>query len=375
MLRAASQRAQGALERSREFVSDVVKPNVATWERAARYPRAEVAASGLTGLFSPGEDGGLDLSFVDAAAVFEQLGRADAALAFSLSMHNAVASAVTRAGSDELRARWARALVAGEALGCFSLTEPHAGSDATAITTRASRQTDGGWRLNGTKAWVSLGGAADVYVVVAKTSGEPGHADIGMFVVAGSEQGVSHGEPYDKAASRFLPITQMELQDAAADLLVAPGEGMRAALAAIDVARFDIAAIANGLHAEALDVATAYAARRTAFGKPLIEHQGLAFALADVATELEAARGLTLRAAERMGAPDGPVAVAHAKRFGPDAALRAAITCSEAFGAYGWLNDYPLARFIALAKMLQVVDGTAEIQRIVIARHLARIAQ
>jgi alkylation response protein AidB-like acyl-CoA dehydrogenase len=286
-------------------------------------------------------------------------------------MHNAVASAITRAGSDELRARWADSVVKGEALGCFSLTEPGAGSDATAITTRATRRY-GSWRVSGTKAWVSLGGEADVYVVVAKTKQEPGHADIAMFVVDGRAPEVSHGEPYDKAASRFLPITQMELRDVQAELLVAPGAGMRAALAAIDVARFDIAAIANGLHAEALEVASRYAVQRMAFGKPLIEQQGLAFALADVATDLEAARALTLQAAERIGTEQGPLAVAHAKRFGPDVALRAAITCSEALGAYGWLNDYPLARFIALAKMLQVVDGTAEIQRIVIARHLAR---
>jgi alkylation response protein AidB-like acyl-CoA dehydrogenase len=225
--------------------------------------------------------------------------------------------------------------------------------------------------MTGRKAWVSLGGVADVYAIVAKTSNQPGHADIAMFVVDGSDPGIRHSAPYDKAASSFLPITEMELADASAQVLVPPGDGMRAALGAIDVARFDIAAIANGLHAEALDVATAYASQRTAFGKPLMQHQGLAFALADVATELEAARGLTRRAAALLGKPGGRVAVAHAKRFGPDVALRAAITCSEVLGANGWLNDHPLARFIALAKMLQVVDGTAEIQRLVIARDLA----
>jgi alkylation response protein AidB-like acyl-CoA dehydrogenase len=121
-------------------------------------------------------------------------------------MHNAVASAITRAGSDEVRARWAHPLVAGEALGCFSLTEPQAGSDATAITTRAT-EGSGGWRVAGTKAWVSLGGEADVYVIVAKTSGQPGHSDIAMFVVDGADPGVAHSAAYDKAASAFLPIT------------------------------------------------------------------------------------------------------------------------------------------------------------------------
>ena len=147
---------------------------------------------------------------------------------------------------------------------------------------------------------------------------------------------------------------------------------MAAALGAIDVARFDIAAISNGLHAEALDVACRYAMQRQVFGKPVLEQQGIGWALADVATDLEAARGLTRKAAELMGSADARVAVAHAKRFGPDAALRAAIQCSETLGAYGLLHDYPLARFIALAKMLQVVDGSAEIQKIVIARDLVR---
>ena len=146
---------------------------------------------------------------------------------------------------------------------------------------------------------------------------------------------------------------------------------MRAALGAIDVARCDIAAIAAGLHAEALDVAVAYSGRRQAFGGPLIDLQAIQFALADVATDLEASRLLYRRAAECLGTPDGPVAVAHAKRFCPDAALRAAIACSETLGAYGWLLDHPLARMIALAKMLQVVDGTAEIQRVVIGRSLS----
>lgn len=363
----------GAVQLARAFTRDIVRPNVRAWESSRRYSRELVAASGLTGMFCPAADGGLDLTFPQAAEVFEELGRGDAGLAFSFSMHNAVASAITRTGSDEVRARWAHPLVTGQALGCFSLTEPQAGSDATAITTRATHGADG-WRIAGTKAWVSLGDEAGVYVIVAKTSGQPGHSDIAMFVVDGAAPGVGHSAAYDKAASAFLPITQMQLTDVPAQLLVPPGQGMRAALEAIDVARFDIAAISNGLHAEALDVATRYTMRRTTFGKPVLEHQGVGFALADVATDLEAARGLTRRAAELAGTPGGSVAIAHAKRFGPDAALRAAITCSEALGAYGWLHDYPLARFIALAKMLQVVDGTAEVQRMLIARDLARRA-
>jgi alkylation response protein AidB-like acyl-CoA dehydrogenase len=354
--------------RAAAFAREQVIPAVDGWERDARYPRAAVAGSGLTGLFCPAGAGGAALSYPEGMAVFEELGRGDAALAFSLSMHNAVAAAVS--GHPALAERWGRPLAAGEALGGFSLTEPHAGSDATAITTRA--EPDGnGWRVSGRKAWVSLAGEADLFLVVCKTSDEPGHRDIAIVAVERSSPGVSFPVIYRKACAAFLPIGEMELDDVPATLMAPPGQGMRAALGAIDVARCDIAAIAAGLHAEALDIAVAYSSERTAFGRPLLELQAIQFALADVATELEASRLLYRRAAERLGTPEGPVAVAHAKRFCPDAALRAAIACSETLGAYGWLLDHPLARMVALAKMLQVVDGTAEIQRLVIGRSLA----
>ncbi|MBI2238101.1 MAG: acyl-CoA dehydrogenase family protein, partial [Actinobacteria bacterium] len=172
-----------------------VRPYLDEWEREARYPREAVRGSGLTGLFSPKELGGLELSYPEGMAVFEEIGRGDAALAFSLSMHNAVAAAITREGDGELRDRWGARLVAGEALGGFSLTEPQAGSDATAITTRAE-ETPGGWRVTGRKAWVSLAGEADLFLVVCKTSGEPGHKDIAMLAVEREGEGVSFSEPY-----------------------------------------------------------------------------------------------------------------------------------------------------------------------------------
>jgi alkylation response protein AidB-like acyl-CoA dehydrogenase len=354
--------------RAAAFARDEVMPAIDRWEQDGRYPRGVVAASGLTGLFSPPELGGAALSYPDGMAVFEELGRSDAALAFSLSMHNAVAAAV--AGHPELAERWGRRLVAGEALGGFSLTEPHAGSDATAITTRAEPDGDG-WRVTGRKAWVSLAGEADVFLVVCKTSSAPGHRDIAIVAVERAADGVTFPTLYRTACAAFLPIGEMELDGAPGTVLAPPGAGMRAALAAIDVARCDIAAISAGLHAQALDTAVDYAARRRAFGAPLLDLETIRFALADVATDLEASRLLYRQAADRLGTPDGPVAVAHAKRFCPDAALRVAIACSEVLGAYGWLLDHPLARMIALAKMLQVVDGTAEIQRVVIGRALA----
>jgi alkylation response protein AidB-like acyl-CoA dehydrogenase len=360
------------------FVREHVRPNLDEWERSARYPREAVRASGLTGLFSPKDAGGLDLSYPDGMAVFEELGRGDAALAFSISMHNAVAAAVTRAGTGELLERWGERLVRGDALGGFSLTEPHAGSDAMAITTKAVETPDG-WRVTGRKAWVSLAGEADLFLVVCKTSDEPGHKDIAMLAVeregVGVGVGVSFAAIYRKARSNFLPIGEMALEDAPGYLLAPPGQGFRAALGAVDVARCDVAAIANGLHAEALEYALRHGRDRQVFGKRVIDHQGIQWALADVETDLVAGRLLTRAAAERLGTPEGTVAVAHAKRFCPDAALRGAIVCSEVLGAYGWLEDHPLARFVDLAKMLQVVDGTTEIQRVVVARDLLKRAE
>ncbi len=363
-----------ALELARSFVEDTVRPNLEAWDQQARYPRDAVRASGLTGLFAPAEWGGLDLSYREGMDVFEELGRGDASLAFSMSMHNAVTANVTRSGDEELVGAWGRRLTSGEALGGFSLTEPQAGSDAAALTTRAVETTDG-WRVTGRKAWVSLAGEADLFLVVCKTTGEPGHRDIAMLAVERESDGVSFPTIYRKAASDFLPIGEMALQDAPARMFSPPGQGLRAALGAIDVARCDIAAIANGLHAEALDVALRHARDRALLGGRVLDQQGIQWALADAETDLVAGRLLTRRGAELLGTPEGSVAVAHAKRFCPDAALRAALLASEVLGAYGWLLDHPLARLVALAKMLQVVDGTTEVQRVVIARDLTRRAE
>jgi alkylation response protein AidB-like acyl-CoA dehydrogenase len=356
---------------ARRLVDETVRPSVGGWERDAAYPREVAAGSGLTGLFTPAGAGGLDLGFEDGMAVFEELGRGDAAFAFSLSMHNAVASAIARAAPPDVAGRWTGPLAAGDALGGFSLTEPHAGSDATAITTLAT-ETDDGWRIDGRKAWVSLAGEADVFLVVCKTAREPGHRDIAVFAVDRRAEGVSFPVLYETNSARFLPIGEMQLDGVRGDVVVPPGSGMRAALGAIDIARCDIAAIACGVQAEALDIALSHAQERQVAGGSLLEMQGVQWQLADLATGLEASRLLVGSAARALGSPEGPVAVAHAKRFCPDAALHAAITASELLGAYGWLDHHRPARLISLAKMLQVVDGTSEIQRIVIARDLVR---
>jgi alkylation response protein AidB-like acyl-CoA dehydrogenase len=362
---------------AREHARAVIAPNVAGWEQEGRFPRAavrEAAAAGLCGLFAPVDAGGQGVTYLEGMPVFEELGRGDASYAFALSMHNAVTTAIAVHGSPAVREAWARRLTSGEALGGFSLTEPHAGSDAGAISTRAEPDGDG-YRISGRKAWVSLAGEADVFLLACRTGEPPGYGDVMMAVLPADRPGVDVVQIYDKMASAFLPIGEVELDGvslSADEVLAPPGAGFQAALGAIDVARVDIAAIAVGLAAEALDVALAYARDRRMFGGTALDLEAIQFMLADVETDVVAGRLLYRHAAERLGTPEGTVAAAHAKRFCPDAALRAAIACSEVLGAYGWLNSTPLPRFIALAKMLQVVDGTTEIQRVVIARELRR---
>jgi len=362
---------------ARRHADDVVTPQVAGWNAAQAFPRdasSAAAAEGLLGLFAPTKHGGQGLSYAEGMPVFEELGRGDAAYAFALSMHNAVAATVGGLGSPAVQRRWAKRLTSGEALGGFSLTEPHAGSDAANIRARIVPD-GGGFRLSGRKGWVSLVGEADVFLVGCRTGEARGARDIAMVVVDRRAEGVSTARLYDKMDSHFLPIGEMDLDGVrieAADVLAPPGSGLQAALGAIDVARTDIAAIAVGLAARALEIALAHARDRAIFDGTVLDLQAIQFALADVETDVVAGRLLYDHAARLLGTPGGAVAAAHAKRFNPDMALRAAIACSETLGSYGWLTETPLPRFIALAKMLQTVDGTTEIQRVVIARDLVR---
>ncbi|MFN8187478.1 MAG: acyl-CoA dehydrogenase family protein [Gaiellales bacterium] len=365
---------------ARRHADGVVAPAVDRWERRGRFPRSaarQAARDGLLGLFAPVEVGGQGLTFAEGMPVFEELGRGDAAYAFTLSMHNAVTATIGRFGSDTVRERWARELTAGRALGGFSLTEPHAGSDAANIRSRLTK--DGkGFRLSGTKGWVSLCGEGDVFLVGCRTGTERGTRDVAMVVVDRRADGVSTGRLYDTMTSSFLPIGEMRLDGVRIEpdeVLAPPGSGLQAALSAIDVARVDIAAIAVGLAAAALDLALAHTRDREIFDGTVLDLQAIQFMLADVETDIVAGRLLYERAASLLGTPEGAVAAAHAKRFNPDMALRAAVACAESLGSYGWLNDTPLPRLIGLAKMLQTVDGTTEVQRVVIARDLVRRAR
>ncbi len=368
-------------EAARNHYEEVICPNVDDWESTTEYPLdavAKAAKHGLLGLYCPTEYGGQDLSFAEGIPVFEELGRGEGLYAFSLSMHNIVAYAICHVGQKELQEKWATKLTSGEALGGFVLTEPQSGSDAAGVRTHADINDDGSYTINGRKAWVSLADVADIYLVVVKTSNPSGKDEIAMVAVPKDTPGISFGDPYNKLVSPFLPIADMFFEDVtvpAENVIFPPGKGLSGSLMAIDVARTSISAGCCGLISSSLDLALTYARDRQMFGKSELEFQGIQWMLADVATDLEASRLLYKNASKLLGTPEGSVAAAHAKRFAPDAALRAAATCMQVLGGAGLLAPSAIERNYRIAPVMKMVDGTTEIQRVVIARSLQQHAK
>ena len=364
------------LEAAREFSRREIGPNAAQWERERAYPRAAIcaaAALGLTRIQVPAARGGLDLRFRAKLRIVEEIARDDFAFAFALvNTHNA-ASRLARDGNDSQRARYLDGLLRGELVGAVSLTEPGAGSDFAAISTRAERVA-GGWRLNGEKAWLTNGAAVDVVLVYAQTDPAIGAKGIAAFVVDARREGFARGAAYALAGAHAIGAAGFTLEDYFAaddDLFYAPGTAFKSALASITGARAYVAAMCCGMVAEALGLALARVRARQAFGRPLIERQGLRWMLADVATDLEAARLLCYRAARLLEAgQDAVLAAAHAKKFATRMAEQRLAQCMQAFGAEGLMQAHPFGRHLAAARVAHYADGTTEMQNERIAAYL-----
>ncbi len=369
------------LARAKSHCDEVIKPNVDAWNKAGVWPRAasdQAAALGLTGLYAPTEWGGQGLSLGDGIRVYEELGKGDGAYAFALSMHNICTYACCGFGTDAFKEKVAKKLTSGEMLANFAITEPQSGSDAGTMYTRAKINGDGTWTINGAKAWVSLAGEADYYFTVVKTSDKPGHKDMAMIAIPKDADGLTFGPRYDTASYNFLPLSEMYFKDVVVseDNIILPiGQGLQGSLMAIDIARVSIASGCCGLIESALDTALAYARDRKMFGGKNLDLDGIQWMLGDVATDLEASRLLYRAAANALGTPEGPVMAAHAKRFVPDAAVRAANTCTQVMGGSGLLQEYGMDRLSRLSQMLRIVDGTTEISRVVIGRALQKRAE
>ena len=372
-----TEEARALLGLTRELVRDELAPKASTYEAESRFPREVVRTlgkAGLLGLPYPEEYGGGGQPFEVYLQVVEELAIGWATIAEGVSVHTLACFPLAAFGTDEQRNRWLPDLVGGELLGAYCLSEPESGSDAAAMSTRAVLDDDT-YVVNGTKAWITHGGEADFYALMCRTS-DDGAKGISCLLTPADAPGLSVGAPERKMGFKGSTTAQVRFDDTriAADRLMGEqGQGFKIALAALDGGRLGIAACAVGLAQAALDVSLSYARQREQFGRPILEFQGLSFLVADMATQVEAARALYLAAARRRdrGEAFGKQA-AMAKLFCTDAAMRVTTDAVQVLGGYGYVEDYPVERYMREAKALQIVEGTNQIQRMVIGRHLAR---
>ncbi len=360
------------------FTRDIVVPNAAAWERERRFPIEAYRAAaerGLATMMVPPELGGGGHSPAATVAALEEIASGCFALALSLEVQNNFADSLARRGTPALIERFLPGVVAGQRIAAFLLTEPGAGSDVAAIATTATRDGDD-WVIDGEKAWIINAAVADTLLVYAQTDAAQGWRGIAAFLVDGATPGIERTPAYGLMGGHAMGTGGFVFSDCRvggdALLVGGPGEAFKEALAVIDVARVGVAALCCGMMRAGLDCALAYAAERRAFGQATLDFQGLQWMLADVATDLEAARLLTAAAAAAVDRGEGTIAAAHAKKFATRAALKGLADCMQVMGAAGFHEDYPLARHLTCAKMAQYIDGTTEIQNVVIARDLMR---
>lgn len=344
-------------------------------ESSGRFPRdvfTKLGELGLLGLPYPVEVGGSGQPFVVYLQVIEELATAWLSVGLGVSVHTLSAHALANFGTSEQQARFLPDMLGGELLGAYCLSEPGSGSDAAALVTRAEA-TDSGYVLNGTKAWITHGGVADFYTVMART-GEHRTKGISCFLVPGNTAGLSAAAPENKMGMRGSTTAQVILDNARVDrdrLIGQEGEGFTIAMAALDAGRLGIAACAVGVAQAALTEAVAYANTRRQFGSAISEFQGISFMLADMATAVEAARSLYLTAARRKDRGlNYSTQAAMAKLFATDMCMRVTTDAVQILGGAGYVQDFPAERYFREAKVLQIVEGTNQVQRLVIGRNV-----
>lgn len=370
-----SEEAVELLALAREIAAVELAPRAAAAEEEGRFPREELTVLGRAGLLSlpyPEEAGGGGQPYEVYLQVLEELARAWLAVGISASVHALACFPLATAGSEEQVAEWLPWMLSGETLGAYCLSEQHSGSDAAALSTRAVREGDA-YRVTGSKAWITHGGVADFYSVMVRTS-DDGARGISCLLVPGDAAGLTSAPPERKMGANSSRTAGIHLDDVQVDagrLIGREGQGFPIALAALDAGRLGIAACAVGLAQAALDAAVAYAGQREQFGRPIGEFQGVAFGLADMAAAVAAARALYLDAARLRdaGRPFGSQA-AMAKLIATDTAMRVTTQAVQVHGGYGYTRDFPVERYFREAKVLQIVEGTNQIQRMVIGRAL-----
>ncbi|MDF3060103.1 MAG: acyl-CoA dehydrogenase [Microvirga sp.] len=361
---------------AREFALEKLAPKAVEWDEKKHFPieeMREAATLGMGGVYIREEVGGSGLTRLDAAVIFEALAMGCPTVSAYISIHNMASWMIDSFGSDEQRRRWLPKLVTMEALASYCLTEPGAGSDAAALKTRAVRDGDH-YVLHGQKQFISGAGAGDLYVVMARTGGE-GPSGISAIVVPGDTPGVAHGANERKMGWNAQP-TRAVIFDAARvpieNRLGEEGIGFKVAMAGLDGGRLNIAACSVGGAQAAFDKALAYMRERRAFGKALTEFQALQFRLADMATELEAARLFLYAAAAAYDRdePDKTMRCAMAKRFATDIGFKVANDALQLHGGYGYLSEYGIEKIVRDLRVHQILEGTNEIMRVIVARKL-----
>jgi len=364
---------------ARDFAREKVLPRAREIDEQGKVPNellAEMASLGFLGIYVPESYGGAGLDALSYALVTEEINRACASTGVVMSSHvSLVVDPLLHYGSDEQKDRFLRPLASGEKLGCFALSEPASGSDAAAMRTSARRDGDA-WVLNGTKNFITNGASADITLVFAQTDAPAKHRGIAAFVVEKGTPGFSVGKLEHKLGIRGSDTAQLVFQDCrvpAANLLGGVGEGFKIALSTLDGGRISIAAQAVGIARACLEDSLAYAKEREAFGKKIVEFQAIQWKLADMATEIDAARLLVWRAATlKDRGEDHILAAAQAKLFASDVAVRAARECVQIFGGYGYLTDFPAERHYRDAKITEIYEGTSEIMNLVIAQEILK---
>ncbi len=366
-------------EAAREFAQKELKPGVIDRDRDMRYPTDEVrkmAALGFLGMMVSPEYGGGGMDTVSYVLAMEEISKIDNSCSVIMSVNNSlVCWGLEKYGTEEQKTQYLTRIAAGDWIGAFCLSEPEAGSDATSQRTTAVDMGDH-YLLNGTKNWITNGGTSNVHLVVAQTHPELGHKGINVFIVETSWQGVTIGAKEDKLGIRSSDTHTIMYNDVKVpkeNRIGEDGFGFRFAMQVLSGGRIGIAAQALGIAAGSLELALAYSRERQAFGRPISQHQAIAFKLADMATEVEAARLLVYRSAWlKDRGRDFTSAASMAKVFASEVAMKSSVEAVQIHGGYGFVKEYHVERLMRDAKITQIYEGTSEIQRLVISRNLLK---
>ncbi|WP_063344851.1 acyl-CoA dehydrogenase family protein [Vibrio jasicida] len=361
---------------AQQFAAERLAPMAAEWDEKQIFPKdilREAGELGFLSLYTPEEQGGLGLSRLDASIIFEQLSMGCTSTTAFMTIHNMVTWMVASFGTDEVKDAFCPKLITGEFLGSYCLTEPNAGSDAASLTTSATKQGDN-YILNGGKTFISGAGDTDVLVVMART-GDAGAKGVSAFVVPADADGISYGRKEPKMGWNSQPtraVTFDSVSIPASYLLGEEGQGFVFAMKGLDGGRINIATCSVGTAQQALNQAAQYMQERKQFGKSLAQFQALQFKLADMATELVAARQLVRYAASKLdrGDPDATTYCAMAKRFATDVGFQVCDQALQLYGGYGYIKEYPMERYFRDVRVHQILEGTNEIMRLIIARRL-----